>query len=181
MSSVAPPKKCRLLPTPRGALFRSVAFWNGHFTRSGTLQKCSNPNTVAAPSDWGSRREVWRAPHTREAPHLEIDEQAQTLVSKAKIRQQLFLVNWGEEFDGFHFHDDLVLHNHVGAESSIDTDILVDHRNRLLARCTKTSAIQFVSQNCIVNGFEESRTKRGMDTVGSVDNFLGDGIFSHNY
>src|ERR1035438_10904333 len=37
--------------------------------------------------------------------HLKVDEQAQTLVGEAKIRQQLFLVNWSEKFDGLHFHD----------------------------------------------------------------------------
>jgi hypothetical protein len=71
---------------------------------------------------------------------LEVDEQAQSLVSKAKIRQQLFLVNRGEEFDGFHFHDHLVLDNYVGAESSIDANVLVDYRNRLLADCAEASS-----------------------------------------
>ena len=73
--------------------------------------------------------------------HLEVDEQPQTLVSEAKVRQELFLVNRSEKLDGFHLHDHLVFDNHVGAESGINTDVLVDHRNRLLARRTQTSEI----------------------------------------
>jgi hypothetical protein len=35
-------------------------------------------------------------------------------------------VNWSEKFDGFHFHDHLVLDNHVGPKSSIDADAFIN-------------------------------------------------------
>src|SRR5450755_2237240 len=110
--------------------------------------------------------------------HLKVDEQAQTLVGEAKIRQQLFLVNWSEKFDGFHFHDHLVLDNHVGPKSSIDADVFINYRNRLLAHCPEAPASQLKCQNRIINGFEEAGTQRGVNAIGGVDDFLGDGVLS---
>jgi hypothetical protein len=112
--------------------------------------------------------------------HLKVDEQAQTLVGEAKIRQQLFLVNWSEKFDGLHFHDHFVLDNHVGPKSSIDADVFINYRNRLLAHCPEAPAPQLKCQDRIINGFEKTGTERGVNTIGGVDDFLGDGVLSHN-
>ncbi len=49
--------------------------------------------------------------------HLKVDQQAQSLVSEAKIykkkkRKKQFLVNWSEKFHGLHFYNNhLVLDN----------------------------------------------------------------------
>ena len=112
--------------------------------------------------------------------HLKVDEQAQTLVGEAKIRQQLFLVNWSEKFDGLHFHDHLVLDNHVGPKASVDADVFINYRNRLLANSPEAPASQLKCQDRIINGFEEAGTERGVNTKGGVDDFLGDGVLSHD-
>jgi hypothetical protein len=65
--------------------------------------------------------------------HLKINEQAQSFVGEPKISQKRLLVNRSEHFDGFDLDNDLVLHDEVGSESGIDTDVLIDHGNRLLA------------------------------------------------
>jgi hypothetical protein len=65
--------------------------------------------------------------------HLEVDEQAKTLVGEPEIGQKLFLVDRGEQLHGFDFHDHLVFNDQVCPESRVDADILVDHRNRLPA------------------------------------------------
>jgi len=64
--------------------------------------------------------------------HVEIDEQAEAFVGQPEIGQKLLLMDWDYQVDGFDFDDDLICDHKVCAESSVDADILVDHRNRLL-------------------------------------------------
>lgn len=76
--------------------------------------------------------------------HLEVDEQAKTLVGEPEIGQKLFLVDRGQQLHGFDFHDDLVFNDQVCPEAGVDADILIDHRDRLLARRAETPATQFI-------------------------------------
>ena len=69
----------------------------------------------------------------------------------------------GEHLDGFDFHDDLVFDHQIGPESGVDADILINHRNRLLAHRAQTPLAQFIRQDSIVNGFEQARAERRMN------------------
>jgi hypothetical protein len=111
--------------------------------------------------------------------HLEVDEQAQSLVGQPEIGQKLLFVDWREEFDGLHFHNHFLLDDQVGAEAGVDADFLVDHRDRLLPSCSETSTIQLVRQDCIVNRFQQARSECGVNAEGRVHDFLGDGVLSH--
>ena len=86
--------------------------------------------------------------------HLEVDQQAKTLVCQPEIGQKLLLVNRGNHFDGFDFHDDLVFHDQVSAECDVNADVLLDDWNRLLAHRVQTPAAQLICHDRIVNGFE---------------------------
>ena len=65
--------------------------------------------------------------------HLEADRQPKALVGEAKIGEKLLLVDREERLDGFDFDDDLVFDDQICAEAGVDTNLLIDRRNRLLA------------------------------------------------
>lgn len=65
-------------------------------------------------------------------------------------------MNRSENLDRFHFYDHLVLDDQVSAESGVDADLVIDHWNRLLSCRAETSAMQFICQDSIVNGFEQT-------------------------
>ena len=140
--------------------------------------------SVLATLRLGVRIVVEAVDNTRDAifdeRHLKVDEQAQTLVSEAKVGKKLLLMNRSEKLDRLHFHDHLVLDNHVGPKSSIDADVFINYRNRLLAHCPEAPAPQLKCQDRIINGFEKAGTERGVNTIGGVDDFLGDGVLSHD-
>ena len=69
--------------------------------------------------------------------HLEVDEQAQTLVGEPKVCQKLFLVNRGENLYRLHFDNHFVFNDQVGPKAGIDANTLIDDRNPLLARQVK--------------------------------------------
>src|SRR5207248_6652479 len=77
--------------------------------------------------------------------YVEVDQQAKPLVSEPEIGQKLLLVDWGEQLNGFDFHDDLFLDHQISPESGIDADILIGHRNRLLAHLPETPAAKFIA------------------------------------
>jgi len=110
--------------------------------------------------------------------HVEVDQQAKTLVGETEIGQKLLLVNRGKHLDGFDFDDDLVFDDQIGPESSIDTDVLLDYRNRLLAHRAETPAAQFIRQDGIVNRFQQARAKRRMNAESGIDDLLGNGVLS---
>jgi hypothetical protein len=68
----------------------------------------------------------------------------------------------------------------IGAESSINADVLIDHWNRLLPHRAQTSAAQFTRQYRIVNRLQQARAKGCMNPVSGVDNLLGNGVLGHN-
>ena len=86
--------------------------------------------------------------------HVEVDQQAKTLVGQSEIGQQLLLVDRGQRLDRFDLHNDLVFDHQVGAEAGIDPDILIDHRNGLLAYGAETATAQFIRQDCLINRFQ---------------------------
>ena len=112
--------------------------------------------------------------------HLEVDEQAQTLVGEPQVGQKLLLVNRSENLDGFHFHDHLIFDDQVGAEAGVNAHTVVDHRNRLLPHRAQTPAAQFICQDWIVDRFEQARPERRMDAEGGIHNLLGDGVLGHS-
>src|SRR5262245_7341911 len=82
--------------------------------------------------------------------------------------------------DGLDLHNNLVLDYQIGAESSINADVLIDHWNRLLPHRAEASATQFIRQDRIVNRLKQAWAKGGMNSVSGVDNFLGNGVLGHN-
>jgi hypothetical protein len=76
--------------------------------------------------------------------HLEVDEQAQSLVGEPEIGQKLLPVNRSEDLDRFYFDNHLVFDDQIGPESGVDADILVDYWDRLLPNRPESPAIQFV-------------------------------------
>src|SRR5438132_4082310 len=101
--------------------------------------------------------------------YVEVDQQAKPLVGETEIGQKLLLVDWGEQLDGFDFHDDLFLDHQIGPESGIDADTVIDHRNRLLAHCAEAPPAQLIRQDCLINGFQQARTQGRMNAESGVD------------
>jgi hypothetical protein len=111
--------------------------------------------------------------------HIEIDEQAEAFVRQPEIGQELLLVDWGYQLDGFNFNDDLVFDHQIGSESGIDAEILIDHRDRLLLGRAQTPAAQFMRQDRVIDRFEQAWAKRCMNAESGVDDLLGYGVFVH--
>ena len=59
--------------------------------------------------------------------------------------RSLLLVDWGDQLDGFDLDDNLIFDHQMGLESGVDTDILIGHRNRLLAHLPETPAAKFIA------------------------------------
>ena len=59
--------------------------------------------------------------------------------------RSLLLVDWGDQLDGFDLDDNLIFDHQMGLESGVDTDILIGHRNRLLAHLPETPAAEFIA------------------------------------
>jgi hypothetical protein len=49
----------------------------------------------------------------------------------------------------------------------------------LLAHRAETPAAQFVRQDRIVNGFQQARAKRRMNTESGIDSLFGNGVLGH--
>jgi hypothetical protein len=81
-----------------------------------------------------------------------------------------------EQLHGFDFHDDLVLNHQIGSKAGVDADILIDHRNRLLAHRAETPPAQLIRQNRLINRFQQTWAKRRMNPESRVDNLLGNGV-----
>ena len=77
--------------------------------------------------------------------HVEVDQPAKPLAGETEIRQKLLLVDWGDQLDGFDLDDNLIFDHQMGLESGVDTDILIGHRNRLLAHLPETPAAKFIA------------------------------------
>ena len=77
--------------------------------------------------------------------YVEVDQQAKPLVGEPEKRQKLLLVDWGDQLDGFDLDDNLIFDHQMGLESGVDTDILIGHRNRLLAHLKETPAAKFIA------------------------------------
>ena len=91
--------------------------------------------------------------------HLEVDEQPQSLVGEPEVGEKLLSVNRGEKFDGLHFNNHLIFDDQIGPETGVDADILVDHRDGLLPNCPEAPTVQFIRQDRIVNGFQQTGSK----------------------
>ena len=77
------------------------------------------------------------------------------------------------------FHDYFILDDQARPESGVDADIFMDQRDRLLPNRLQASAVQLVGQDHIVNGFQQTRSERGVNAKSCVHNLLGDGVFGH--
>jgi len=111
--------------------------------------------------------------------HLEVDEQPEALVGEPEIGQKLLLVDRSEKLDGFHFDNHLVFDDQVGPESGVDAETVVDYRNRLLPDNTEAPALQFVGQDCLLDGFQQARSQLGVNAKSRVHDLLGDGVLGH--
>jgi len=109
---------------------------------------------------------------------VEVDQQAKPLVGETETGQQLLL--WpGPGTHGFDHHDHLVLDDHVGAESGVDPDTVIDYRNRLLAHCVQTPPAQLIRQGRLISGFQQARTEPRVNAESGVHDLLRNGILSH--
>jgi hypothetical protein len=109
--------------------------------------------------------------------HLKVDEQAEALVGQAEIGQELLLMDQSEQFYGLDFDDDFILDNQICAEPGVDTDVLVDHWDRMLAGYAETAAVEFIRQDGVINGFQQARAEGRMDAIGGVYYLSGNGVF----
>jgi hypothetical protein len=51
-----------------------------------------------------------------------------------------------ERPDGFDLNDDLVFDDQIRPEGGVDTNLFIDHRNRLLAHCAESPPTQFYAK-----------------------------------
>ena len=60
----------------------------------------------------------------------------------------------GKNLDGLDLHDHFVFDDQIGPEPGVDADVLLDYRDRLLARGTESSPAEFIRQDSIVDRFQ---------------------------
>ena len=56
---------------------------------------------------------------------------------------------------------------------------VVDYRHRLLPDDTEAPAVQFVGQDCLIDGFQQARSQLGVNAKSRVHDLLGDGVLGH--
>ena len=77
-------------------------------------------------------------------------------------------------FDGFDFHDDLVLHEQIDAISQINRDVVVNHREWLFEFKGHPESAQFMTKAGLIRAFQQPRAELGMDPIGGAENIVGD-------
>lgn len=113
-----------------------------------------------------------------EADFAEINQQAKVPVAQPKLSEQLFAVNRNQLLHGFELDDDLVLHEQISAETFIERKLVVMDLNRNLTLNSQAPLFQLVRQDDLVNRFEQSRPRLGMNLESGVQNQFGDLIFA---
>ena len=63
----------------------------------------------------------------------EVDQQPQTPLAQAELRQDLFAVHWNQLLHRFQFHDHLVLDQQIGTKAFIEFQFVVPDPNGCLA------------------------------------------------
>lgn len=88
-------------------------------------------------------------------------------------------MNRRDAFDSLNFHDHLVLHDQISEKSGVDADLLVDHRDALLASDAQPAFFQLVGQGRLLDRLQQSRTEPGVHAKGCIDDLLSHGILVH--
>ncbi len=85
----------------------------------------------------------------------------------------------GYTLDRLEFNDDFIFHDHISPKSLVQMHSFIDHRNRLLAHDKESPFFQLISQNRLINRFQQPWPELGMDPISGVYNLSGDLVFSH--
>lgn len=87
---------------------------------------------------------------------IEVDEQAQTLITEFQVRKQLGLMNLGNNLYRLKFNDDAVLDEKVEAIAGVDSKPVVDQRQLELSNNAVSTLPQLVFQASLVRGLKQT-------------------------
>jgi hypothetical protein len=108
-----------------------------------------------------------------------VDQEAQSFVHEAQIRQDLFAVHSIECRDRFYFHNYAVVDDQVGAKAFVEHDPVPGNRYGYLPFHKVTVFAQFMRQRDFIHDFKDARSKCGVQVVGDFDNASRDFILFH--
>ena len=89
-----------------------------------------------------------------------IDQQPETALAQAELREELFAMSALLIFDGFQFNDGGVLDDEVGAEAFIKCHAAIMDRDRNLALHPQTGVAQMVREQDFINCFQQTGSDR---------------------
>ena len=79
-------------------------------------------------------------------------------------------------FDRFDFDYDQIADNHVHSEARIDTHFSINDRHKDLTFDRELTNGEFVTETLLVDGFQQTQTKRLMDRESRIDDLPGNRI-----
>jgi hypothetical protein len=96
-----------------------------------------------------------------------------------RVSQELFLVNRRNQGNGFDFDDDAIFDDPIRPKSGIHAQVFIDRRDCLLLDDAEVPPTQFMCQDGMIDGFEQAWTECRVNSEGSIDYFLSNGILVH--
>src|SRR5262245_54045559 len=110
---------------------------------------------------------------------LKLIQESKLFIGSPKVSYQLFLVYSSNYFDGFDFHYHFILDNQVSAKTDIHSNIFVYNWDSLLAMDYESPFLKLIGHNRFINRLKQTRTIRGVNLEGHVDDLCSKFILSH--
>ena len=104
--------------------------------------------------------------------HVEIHQQSDLHPRQFHVGQQLSFVNAFDSLDALQFDDELVFDENVNSVSTIDLNVFVLYRQRMLELKRHSLATQLMRQTLFVGRFQQSRPKVPMYFDGTTDDTI---------
>jgi len=98
--------------------------------------------------------------------HIEVNQQAYTLVSEFQVGQELGLVNRHQFLNGFQFQNDFVLHEEIDLVATVQLQTFIFDRQVHLSLEAQPAKMKLVAQALFVCRFQKTGAKMTMDLDG---------------
>ena len=108
-----------------------------------------------------------------------IDQEAQSAVAQAEVREQLFRRDGWECFNRLQFNDEFVLDDQVSTEAFLENKLIINDGDRHLPLDSQPVFAEFVSKCDFVHGFKQAWPERRVNLVRGIDDDRSDLIFVH--
>ena len=101
---------------------------------------------------------------------MEVNQQSHRKIQQTKMRQQLGLIHWMENFLALEFDHDSTFYNKVCAKTTLHLYGFIYQRDSFLSFHSESEFFEFVRKADFVGGFEQAWTEPAVNFDRSADN-----------